>query len=259
LTYSLGVSNSVKTPLEQRQEILSHLRTKLEPHPHVYALWLEGADARGIVDEFSDIDIWFDVEDGQEENVFKQLEQLLSELAPLDFIYRKPEFHPQIKQCFFHLASASEFLIIDVCIQSHSRVFEFSSSDPVKVIFDKANVIRFQQNAERINVLEQAKAIQPQVTLYRIWVLKALKRGHWLEAISYYHECILEPLAQVLRLRYTPEKVDYGFKHFDQDLPDVVVARVKALTKVDSSGGLESNLEKAVEWLNKIVRELEYV
>jgi predicted nucleotidyltransferase len=73
-------------PLEQRQEILSFLRAKLEPHAHVYALWLKGADARGIVDEFSDLDIWLDVEDGQEESVLKQLEQYLNELAPLDLV-----------------------------------------------------------------------------------------------------------------------------------------------------------------------------
>jgi predicted nucleotidyltransferase len=246
----------MKTFFEQRQEILAHLEKRLEPHPHVYALWLEGADARDIVDEFSDIDLWLDVEDGHEEKVLSQLERYLQKLGSLDMVQKRSSHpDPKIKQCFFHLSDTSEFLIVDVCIQSHSREFEFGSSDPVKVIFDKSGVIRFSGNTE-VDVLARAKAIQPQVTLYRIWVLKALKRGHWLEAISYYHECILEPLAQVLRLRYTPEKVDYGFKHFDQDLPDVVVARVKALTKVDSSGGLESNLEKAVEWLNKIVREL---
>ena len=67
-----------KTFLEQRQEILVFLREKLEPHLHVYALWLEGADARGTVDEFSDLDVWLDVEDGQEEIVLKQLEKYLN-------------------------------------------------------------------------------------------------------------------------------------------------------------------------------------
>jgi predicted nucleotidyltransferase len=246
-----------KTILEQRQEILEYLKNKLEPHPYVYALWLEGADARGIVDEFSDLDVWLDVEDGQEENVLKQIEQHLNELATLDFVYRKPDFHPQIKQCFFHLANTSEFLIVDVCIQSHSREIEFEPNDPVKVIFDKSNVIHFKQDTEKINVLEQAKAIQSQVMLYRVWVLKALKRGHWLEAVSYYFECILEPLTRVLRLRYTPEKYEYGFKHFDQNLPEDVVAKLKVLIQLDSKERLESNLNKAVEWLNEILKGLE--
>jgi predicted nucleotidyltransferase len=246
-----------KPILQQRTIILSYVRDFLEPHSHVYALWLEGADARGTVDEFSDLDVWLDVEDGQEETVLKQIEQYLNELAPLDMVYKKPDFHPQIKQCFFHLTNTSGFLIIDVCIQSHSREFEFSPSDPVKVIFDKSNVIRFGENAEKINALEQAKAIQSQVMLYRVWVLKALKRGHWLEATAYYHECILEPLASVLRLRYTPEKAEYGFKHSDQDLPADVVAQLKALTEVDSSERLEYNLNQAIKWFNELLAEME--
>jgi predicted nucleotidyltransferase len=246
-----------KIVLEQRQEVLDYLQAKLEPHPHVHALWLEGADARDTVDEFSDLDLWLDVEDGQEESVLKQLEQYLSELASLDFIYRKPDFHSQIKQCFFHLANTSEFLIVDVCIQSHSRELEFGPNDFVKIIFDKANVIRFKQDTEKVNALEQAKAIQSQVLLYRIWVLKALKRGHWLEALSYYFECILEPLARVLRLRYTPEKFDYGFKHFDQDLPEDVVTHFVALLQGKSRQRIGNNLNQAVEWLNETVKQLE--
>jgi predicted nucleotidyltransferase len=248
---------ALQNAFEQRREILSHLYAKLEPHPHIYALWLEGADASETVDEFSDIDLWLDVEDGREESVLKQIEQHLSELAPLDLIYRKPDFHPQIRQCFFHLTGTWEFLIVDVCIQSHSREFEFGPNDPVKVIFDKANVIRFQQNAEKANILEQAKTLQSQVMLYRVWVLKALKRGHWLEATSYYFECILEPLAQVLRLHHTPEKFEYGFKHFDQDLPDDVLTQLKMLTQIDTNEKLESSLEKAVGWLNETVKHLE--
>jgi predicted nucleotidyltransferase len=251
------MSLTAKMPLEQRQEILAYLRTKLEPLVSVYALWLEGADARNRVDEFSDIDVWLDVEDGQEENVLRGLEQHLNNLAPLDLVYKKPHPDPQIKQWFFHFANTSEFLIIDVCIQSHSREFEFSSSDPVKVIFDKSNVVCFKQDTEKINVIEQAKALQSQVMLYRVWVLKALKRGHWLEVISYYFECILEPLARVLRLRYMPEKFDYGFKHFDQDLPEDVISRLEILTKVTSLEELEAHLHQAITWLEAVVQELE--
>jgi hypothetical protein len=144
-----------------------------------------------------------------------------------------------------------------VCIQSHSREFEFTPHDPVKVIFDKSNVIRFNQSMEKVNVLEQAKALQSRVMLYRVWVLKASSQCPRLEAISYYYECILEPLARVLRLHYTPEKSEYGFKHFDQDLPDDVIVKLKTLIQNDSGESLESNLNKAVEWLDETVKRLE--
>jgi predicted nucleotidyltransferase len=242
--------------LSQRTQLLVYVQAFLGLHPHVYALWLEGADARGKVDEYSDIDLWLDVEDGQEETVLLKLEQHLRDFAPLDMVYKKPAFHPQIKQWFFHFANTSEFFILDVCVQSHSREAPFGPGDPVKVLFNKAQVIRF-QNVEQMNFIEQAKAIQVEVSLYRVWVLKALKRKHWLEAISHYYDHILQSLVNVIRLRYTPDKFEYGFKHSDGDFPDDVVVRLEALTKPDSWERLEANLHEALVWLDTTVKDIE--
>jgi predicted nucleotidyltransferase len=240
----------------QRTQLLAYMQALLESHPHVYALWLEGADARNKVDEFSDIDLWLDVEDGHEENVLQMLEHHLQNFASLDMVYKKPAFHPHIKQWFFHFANTSEFLILDVCVQSHSREIAFGPGDSVKVLFDKEQVIRF-ENIGRTNLVEQAKEIQAEVALYKIWVLKAIRRGHWLEATSYYHECILGPLSKVLRLEYTPHKAEYAFKHSDEDLPNDVVVRLGTLTKVTSWKELGVNLEQAVVWLDMIVEKIE--
>jgi len=40
-----------------RNSIIQRLHAKLEPLPFIHALWLEGADANGHVDEYSDIDL----------------------------------------------------------------------------------------------------------------------------------------------------------------------------------------------------------
>jgi hypothetical protein len=171
-------------------------------------------------------------------------------------VYKKPAFHSQIKQWFFHFANASDFLILDVCVQSHSREMAFGSGDPVKVLFDKAQVIRFREG-EKIDAIEQAKAVRAEVALYRVWVLKALKRKQWFEATSYYHEHILHPLVNVLRLHFTPDKFEYGFKHSDEDFSRDVVARLETLTKVNSWEELEVNLNQVVSWLSKIVENME--
>jgi predicted nucleotidyltransferase len=242
--------------LAQRTKIILYVQNFLEFRAHVYALWLEGADARGKVDDYSDIDLWLDVEDGHEETVLGELEQHLRQLAPLELVYKKPHPHPQLKQWFFRFANTSEFLMLDVCVQSHSRHITFGAGDPVQVLFDKANVIRFAR-VEVVNIVEQARAVQAEVELYKVWVLKAVKRGQGLEALSYYLECILEPLVQVLRLRHTPEKIEYGFKHLDNDLPAEAVKRLELLTKVTSLGDLEAKMYQAVAWLEATVKELE--
>jgi hypothetical protein len=46
----------------------------------------------------------------------------------------------------YHLEGAPETLILDVVVQSHSRRFEFirqNDAEQPKVIFDKANAIKF--------------------------------------------------------------------------------------------------------------------
>ena len=60
-----------------RSEIIESLH-KLRSYPFIYAVWLEGSDAIGANDEFSDIDVWLDVKDGQEDATFEALENILS-------------------------------------------------------------------------------------------------------------------------------------------------------------------------------------
>ena len=46
----------------QREEIIDFLKIYSKDKEYVYAMWLEGADGINKVDEYSDIDFWFDVD-----------------------------------------------------------------------------------------------------------------------------------------------------------------------------------------------------
>jgi predicted nucleotidyltransferase len=70
-----------------RNVIISKLHEPLEPLPYIYALWLEGADAIGTVDEYCDIDFWVDFEDEYEEQAYAAVENALSSLAEIDYKY----------------------------------------------------------------------------------------------------------------------------------------------------------------------------
>lgn len=59
-----------------REKIISDLAIGLKEVSFVYAFWLEGSDGTNTVDEYSDIDICIDVEDGEENNVFSIMFQL---------------------------------------------------------------------------------------------------------------------------------------------------------------------------------------
>ena len=70
----------------QREQILQKFKDDLHQHPAICAFWLEGADASSTIDEYSDLDIWLDVQDGQEEAVFQTIEKLFQEKAELSKI-----------------------------------------------------------------------------------------------------------------------------------------------------------------------------
>jgi hypothetical protein len=91
-----------------REVIVNKLREALEPLPFIHALWLEGADAIGAIDEYSDIDIWADFEDEYEEQVYDAVEGALSELAELDRKCAIRHGHPKIRQRIYHLSGTSE-------------------------------------------------------------------------------------------------------------------------------------------------------
>ena len=53
-----------------RYEIIDTLKKFGENKTYVNAMWLEGADGIDKVDEYSDIDFWFDVDKEHQESFF---------------------------------------------------------------------------------------------------------------------------------------------------------------------------------------------
>lgn len=233
----------------QRGEIIEKLRTGLEPNEQVYALWLEGADASNTVDDYSDMDIWVDVADGKEETVLSVIKQLLTNLGSIDFEHEIPHRHPKIRQKFFHLAGTPEFLIIDVCVQSHSRVFWYTKGnegEKAKILFDKQNVVQFKEvdaKGEEAEIHARAEELEKSFGFFQTWVKKELNRNNFLGAVGYYHEKVLAPLVELLRIQHQPTKRHFGLKHIKSDLPAPTVSQLEELYRVNSVEEIESKLD----------------
>jgi len=129
-----------------RNQIIELIKKSLHDLDFVNALWLEGADSQGLVDDYSDIDMWIDVNEGKQDGVLQIIRNELSKLGEIDFDFEKNHPHPQIRQMFLHIKGSSKYLILDLCIQSNDRVFWYTNGmdgEKVKIIFDNKKVIRF--------------------------------------------------------------------------------------------------------------------
>lgn len=242
-----------------RENILKHLQNRLEPNPHIQAMWLEGSAGTKSSDGFSDIDLNLAVTDGNELESLKLIQKALEELGTLDHISVITKPNPDQWYQVFHISNTSPHLLIDTCIQSHSRQFSFDKNNQAEiplVLFDKAHVIQFHDT----NQSRLTDDLQQQIQLYqsRIHessrVEKYLKRGNFLEALAYYQKYILSSVVGLARIIHTPLNSDYGLVKISKHLPPDLVKKLESLYQISSLADIEQKLPQAIKLFAELLK-----
>ena len=235
-----------------RNRIIDLLKNSFTNKEYVYAMWLEGSDGLGKADEYSDLDFWFDVEDGYENTVLDECIEILQTIDKLDFIQNYEHPHPKIFQKNMHISGTSEYLMLDICVQSHSRGSEgctFAENDIAEyplILFDKANVINIIKEPD-ID-LELIKKIYDECIdrfSQQSRILKYIYRAKYPEAFAYYQKYACQPIVNLLRIAYTPRHIEYGLVHISDHLPKDAVNKIEALYKINSLDDIKNNLQDA--------------
>jgi len=84
----------------------------MKKHPLIYAFWLEGSDALDTVDEYSDMDIWIDAQDGYEAKVFQIAQLALSQIADVDLNMKLTTLTRKSDKHFFILPELRIFSLL---------------------------------------------------------------------------------------------------------------------------------------------------
>ena len=247
-----------------KTDIINKLVERLEPLDYYHALWLEGADANGTADEYSDIDLWADVEDAHADEAIVAAEAALQELAPFDYQFANDNDHPQIRKRVYHLAGTSEFLIVDFCFQLHSRPkaeFPYYEDDPLEaalVIFDKSGVIHINPGSPPVDAAANAELLKEMRHKFNehMWVTKYVRRGQYLEAWENYRYYVIDPLVCLLRMIHTPAFASYGCLHISLHVPPADLRRLEEFTRVTTLNEIEANLPKAKAWFAELEERL---
>ena len=250
-----------------RETIINLIRDRFISMNEVHAYWLEGADSLNAIDEYSDIDIWLDVEDGNEEMVFKIAEEELSKLGNLDFKFSVDHKHPKIYQNYYHIEGTSEYLIIDFCIQSHSRdrdEVKFVEGDILefpKVIFDKSAVITILENEEQIDIDLIKNLINEIIAKYKQHsrVLKYVYRNNYPEAFIYYLKYVADPLVELLRIKYTPKYHYLHFIHISNHIPKEEIRRIEYYYQISTLNDIRTKTIEAKDICNRLIEEIEEI
>lgn len=237
-----------------RDFIINYIKEYSIDKDYVYAMWLEGADGLDQVDEFSDLDFWFDVEDSKRDSFIEELIKKISELGKIDS--RMDKITSEICQSNIHLENTSEYLTLDLAAQNDSRDRECtcfnkeSLTELPKIIFDRKNVISF-KDKESIDKEELKRIYEEKKNriLQYSRVTKYIKRNQYLECFMEYDKQILKPIVTIARIIYTPEIYDYELCHISRHLPKEVIEKIEILYKVNSFQDIEKNISLSLEML----------
>ena len=224
----------------------------MEAQPFVQAAWLEGADALGRADLYSDVDLWLDVTAGSEAAAFGEVRHAVQTFGPLDVEEERAHPDPLIGQRFYRSSGLPPFLFVDVCVQTHGRDVAFGPADAFLPLFDRAGVL---SRAPSPSTDMQAEIAAVFAGRWRhVLVEKELRRGQRLEALAYYHAEVLDPLVRLLRLRSCPDKRDYGLKHISVDLP-ADLRELEALYALTRPEELREGVRRVNEWLDALTQD----
>jgi predicted nucleotidyltransferase len=230
-----------------RDEILAAVTEALRALPFVRAAWLGGSDATGRTDRWSDLDLMVVVEDGRVEETFAAVRAAAETLSPIAHRLRMPKGAALgHEQEFASLASADPAHFLDTVVIEKSRpgwLLEPERHGTPVVLFDRDGLVKpapFDRAAHEARMRSRLATLRESFFLFQTLVTRAVARGAAADAAAAYVAVTLRPLVEVLRMRYCPDRFDFGPRYLDRDLPPAVRAEVEALAFPGSLAAVEA-------------------
>jgi hypothetical protein len=150
----------------------------------------------------------------------------LETLSPISHRFRFPEpaWHGHSQE-ILSLRDADPCHFVDILVLKKSapdRFLERERHGEPMILFDRDELLvppPLDWNAHVEKMSARLTALREQFWLYQPMVSKAVRRGQGFDALFGYVGVTLRPLVELLRMRYCPERFDYGPRYLDRDLP----------------------------------------
>jgi hypothetical protein len=251
------------TPLD-RHTITSALKEALEPLDFINAMWEGGSAAFGRLDQWSDIDLQFDVTDDKVEETFQAVQTVLEQLSPIDLLYRTPALPwPGIFQIFYRLSLAGPYLLIDTAVIQHSaadKLLDEPLHGKAIFYFDKIGVAQqpaFDWAALYERLRKRVISMRTTFDLYQCMVTKEIYRQNPLDALMFYNSCTLRPLVEALRILHQPARHGFGIHYAHVDLPAEVSKRLEELYFVRDLADIAQKRSEAEAWFYQTLEQIQ--
>lgn len=251
---------SIESHIKIRDEIMSKIKEHFYKLSYIHACWLGWSDANNEVDQYSDIDLFLCIDDGEEKKTFTEAHKCLSKIWKLDYVSDISSEWNQ-KWTYYHIEWTPESLLIEIWLIDKTQGMVFEEWHPClkpKILFDKMNIITFQPLdpevlAEKIQIhLIQQKELFAQharVTTY-------INRDNYIEATNYYIKYVYLPLIWLLRVLHTPYLYNWWRIHISRHFPKETVHILENLMEFHSIKDIKENLEIAKKLFHQIEKDI---
>ncbi len=228
------------------------------------ALWEGGSAAFGRADAWSDLDLVAIVQDDAVPATFALAESALEAAAGIAMTWRVPEptMHGH-SQRLYRLERASPYTLVDFVVMKASaegRFLEPERHGNALVLLDRDGLVAagqvFDRDAHEARMHLAIARIAAKRAMLDLFVIKEVRRGRALDALSRFQSMEVAPLVTLLRARYCPERFDFGMRYLADDLPAQMHAKLMALVFVPSPADIEARSEAARRWIDELLSEL---
>jgi hypothetical protein len=248
--------DTIDQPLRDR--IVRVLSNALEQCQAARAGWEGGSAAFGAVDAYSDIDLNFIVDDECSVDALYDLaESALENISPISMVHEVPPGR------YYKLAVGGDFLFVDLCLyrESASEIpLDPDRHGDIRLLFDKGSWTNPKPISQKVfDSVRDARLrdLSKWFVVSQSFVRKAIIRGKQVEAVASYWSYTLNPLSELLRMRFCPIRWDFrGMRYLDRDLPVNVYDEFKELAFVTDLSDLEIKRVAAEQWGVRLLGEL---
>lgn len=226
----------------------------------MFAGWEGGSAAFGALDAYSDIDLNYLVDDDASfEVLYGSAEAAVETVTPITASYPAPTGR------YYKLRDGGEFLFVDLCffqVGAPDHFLEVERHGHIVPLFDKGDWLRprpLDQDRLATKRTRRYQELQSWFSISQTFVRKAILRDKQVEAVTAFWAYTMKPLAELLRMRYCPERWDFGMRYLDRDLPPDVYGQVRDLVFIRDLDDLDAKLTRATAWGAALLRELDSV
>jgi hypothetical protein len=251
--------------LSRYAEHIDWLTARCTQDPDIKAAWIGGSAVTGGYDDWSDLDVDVLCTPGTATTVHDRVvARFCADFQVKDRWTLPPDAYPDGAQSFLNLQARPGLLdeptlLVDVLFvdatDEHTHVDARRHGTPL-VLHDPDSVLVLRPD-DQDKMSAAIDLAVDQVRQRRVtgeWLVnRAIRRGHWGEALDLHLRFALGPVVRLLRVRHCPWRHDYGLRYLRKDLGDELADRVEALVPGHGPGDLAAMSAACFAWLDELL------